>query len=56
MNELTKSRLFNEEDYKELLRQAVAVIESSRLRIAKQLNTVAISHIGRLANCWKKKS
>ncbi len=51
MNELTKSRLFNEEDYKELLRQAVAVIESSRLRIAKQLNTVAISsywEIGKL--------
>ena len=42
---------FNEEDYNELLQQAVAVIEVSRLRIAKQLNTVAMSsywEIGKL--------
>lgn len=42
---------FNEEEYNELLRQAVAVIESSRLQIAKQLNTVAMSsywEIGKL--------
>ena len=43
MNDLTVSRPFNEDDYNELLRQAVAVIETSRLQIAKQLNTVAMS-------------
>lgn len=45
------SRTFNEEEYIELLRQAVAVIESSRLQIARQLNTVAMSsywEIGKL--------
>ena len=38
-------------DYNELLQQAVAVIETSRLRIAKQLNTIAMSsywEIGKL--------
>ena len=42
---------FKEEDYNELLQQTVAVIEVSRLRIAKQLNTVAMSsywEIGKL--------
>jgi len=31
MKDLTVSRPFNEDEYKELLRQAVAVIETSRL-------------------------
>ena len=51
MKDITVSRIFNEEEYNELLRQAVAVIESSRLQIAKQLNTVAMSsywEIGKL--------
>ena len=51
MKDITVSRTFNEEEYKELLRQAVAVIETSRLQIAKQLNTVAMSsywEIGKL--------
>ena len=51
MKDLTISMPFNEEDYNELLQQAVAVIEVSRLRIAKQLNTVAMSsywEIGKL--------
>ena len=51
MKDLTVSRPFSEEDYKELLQQAVAVIETSRLRIAKQLNTIAMSsywEIGKL--------
>ena len=51
MKDLTVTRSFSEEDYKELLQQAVAVIETSRLRIAKQLNTIAMSsywEIGKL--------
>ena len=51
MKDITVSRTFNEEEYNELLRQAVAVIETSRLQIAKQLNTVATSsywEIGKL--------
>ena len=51
MKDLTVSRPFSEEDYNELLQQAVAVIETSRLRIAKQLNTIAMSsywEIGKL--------
>lgn len=43
MKDLTVSRPFSEEEYNALLQQAVAVIESSRLQIAKQLNTIAIS-------------
>ena len=43
MKDLTVTRSFSEEDYNELLQQAVAVIETSRLRIAKQLNTIAMS-------------
>ena len=51
MKDLTVSRPFSEEDYNELLQQAVAVIETSRLHIAKQLNTIAMSsywEIGKL--------
>ena len=51
MKDLTVTRPFSEEDYNELLQQAVAVIETSRLRIAKQLNTIAMSsywEIGKL--------
>ena len=51
MKDITVSRTFNEEEYNKLLRQAVAVIETSRLQIAKQLNTVAMSsywEIGKL--------
>lgn len=47
MKDLTVTKPFSEEDYKELLQQAVAVIETSRLQIAKQLNTVAMSSIGK---------
>ena len=42
---------FSETDYNELLQQTVAVISSSRLQIAKQLNTASIAtywEIGRL--------
>ena len=51
MKDLTVTRSFSEEDYNELLQQAVAVIETSRLRISKQLNTIAMSsywEIGKL--------
>ena len=51
MKDLTVTKPFSEEDYNELLRQAVAVIETSRLRIAKQLNVIAMSsywEIGKL--------
>ena len=51
MKDLTVTKPFSEEDYNELLQQAVAVIETSRLRIAKQLNTIAMSsywEIGKL--------
>ena len=51
MKELTTSKHFNEEEYNQLLQQAVAVIESSRLQLAKQINTTAISsywEIGKL--------
>ena len=41
MKDLTVSRPFSEDEYNELLRQAVAVIETSRLQIAKQLNMLA---------------
>ena len=43
MKDLAISRHFNEEEYNELLQQAVAVIESSRLQIARQLNSIATS-------------
>ena len=51
MNDLNIAKPFSEKDYNELLQQTVAVIETSRLRIAKQLNTIAIStywEIGKL--------
>ena len=51
MKDLIVTKPFSEEDYNELLQQAVAVIETSRLRIAKQLNTIAMSsywEIGKL--------
>ena len=51
MENLTAPITFNENEYNELLQQAVAVIETSRLQIAKQLNTIAMSsywHIGKL--------
>ncbi len=51
MKDLSTSKRFSEEDYKLLLQQAVAVIESSRLQLAKQINTIAISshwEIGKL--------
>ncbi|MBR5142039.1 MAG: DUF1016 family protein [Bacteroidales bacterium] len=51
MEEVILSGSFNEDEYNELLQQAVAVIESSRLHIAKQLNTVVMSsywEIGKL--------
>lgn len=51
MKNLTTSKHFNEEEYNQLLQQAVAVIESSRLQLAKQINTTAISsywEIGKL--------
>ncbi len=59
MKDITVSRTFNEEEYNELLRQAVAVIETSRLHIAKQLNTVAMSsywEIGKLLEECKLES
>ena len=51
MKNISALKSFNEEEYNVLLRQAVAVIESSRVQIAKQLNTVAMSsywEIGKL--------
>lgn len=51
MKNLTPPITFSEEDYNELLLRAVAVIETSRLHIAKQLNTIAMSsywEIGKL--------
>ena len=36
MKDLTVSRPLNEDEYNKLLRQAVAVIETYRLQIAKQ--------------------
>ena len=50
---------FNEDDYAKLLQQAVAVIDASRLQIARQLNAVAIStywEIGKLLTEEIKKS
>ena len=41
MKDLTVSRPFSEDEYNELLRQLVAVIEKSRLQIAKRLNMLA---------------
>ena len=49
--DLKAASTFGEADYNELLQQAVAVIDTSRLHIAKQWNTAAIStywEIGRL--------
>ena len=51
VKDLRLTENFSEKDYNELLQQAVAVISSSRLQIAKQLNTAAIAtywNIGRL--------
>ena len=45
------SENYKEEDYQNLLHETIAVIESSRVRIAKQINTTIISshwEIGRL--------
>ena len=35
MNDLTHTNTLNEEEYNNILQQAVAVIESSRVRLAK---------------------
>ncbi len=43
ITDLTTYRDLNEEEYNELLQQAVAVIETSRLQLARQINTIAIS-------------
>ena len=51
MKDLTLLKSLTEDEYNQLLRQAVAVIEASRIQIAKQLNTVAMSsywEIGKL--------
>lgn len=53
MNSNTYITPFNENEYNKLLQQAVAVIETSRLRIAKQLNTIVLSaywEVGKLLN------
>ena len=51
LKDLRAVETFSETDYNELLQQTVAVISSSRLQIAKQLNTASIAtywEIGRL--------
>ena len=51
MDNFSITKPLNEEECKKLLRQAVAVIETSRLQIAKQLNSVVMSsywEIGKL--------
>ena len=51
MKDISVTTTFCEKDYTDLLQQAVAVIETSRLQIAKQLNTVTMSsywEIGKL--------
>ena len=51
MNDLIHTNTFDEEEYNEILQQAVAVIESSRVRLAKQMNNIVISsywEIGKL--------
>lgn len=51
MKDISVTTTFCEKDYTALLQQAVAVIETSRLQIAKQLNTVTMSsywEIGKL--------
>ena len=53
MNSNTYITPFNENEYNKLLQQAVAVIETSRLRITKQLNTIVLSaywEVGKLLN------
>ena len=48
---LSSSGNYDEKDYQELLHDTIAVIESSRVRIAKQINTSIISshwEIGKL--------
>ena len=39
---LSSSGNYDEKDYQELLHDTIAVIESSRVRIAKQINTSII--------------
>ena len=51
MNDLSNPSPFKEKDYKELLHQTIAVIETSRMQVAKQLNTIAMTsywEIGKL--------
>ena len=43
VTDIAIAKPINEDEYNELLRQAVAVIEASRTQIAKQLNTMAMS-------------
>ena len=51
MKDLIHTKPINDEEYNEILRQAVSVIESSRVRLAKQINNTVISsywEIGKL--------
>lgn len=51
MSDIDVRMIFAEDDYNELLRRAVAVIETSRIQIAKRLNSVVMSsywEIGKL--------
>lgn len=51
MSDIDVPMIFAEDDYNELLRRAVAVIETSRIQIAKRLNSVVMSsywEIGKL--------
>ena len=47
MSDIDVPMIFAEDDYNELLRRAVAVIETSRIQIAKRLNSVVMSSLSR---------
>ena len=55
MKDVTVTESICEDDYIKLLQQAVAVIETSRLRIAKQLNTIATSSYWKIGKLLEDK-
>jgi hypothetical protein len=55
VTDIAIAKPINEDEYNELLRQAVAVIEASRTQIAKQLNTMAMSSYWEICKLLEQK-
>ena len=55
VTDIAIAKPINEDEYNELLRQAVAVIEASRTQIAKQLNTMVMSSYWEICKLLEQK-